>query len=66
MVLNIECFYLPELHQNRNLKASSKWFDLNPLKKFVDLVPEEIAMLLMFENILLQKMKVFLNCYLSV
>lgn len=66
MVLNIECFYLPELHQNRNSKASSKWFDLNPLKKFVDLVPEEIAMLLMFENILLQKMKVFLNCYLSV
>lgn len=37
-----------------------------PLKKFVDPLPEEIAMLFMFENILLEKMKVLLNCYLSI
>lgn len=37
-----------------------------PFKNFVDPLPEEIAMLFMFENILLQKMKVFLNSYLSI
>lgn len=66
LVLNVECSYLPELCQKRNSKASSERFDLMPLKKFVDHLPEKIAMLLMFENILLQKMKVFLNCYLSI
>lgn len=66
MVLNVECFYLPELCQNRNSKASSGCFDLMPLKKFVDPLPEEIAMLFMFENILLEKMKVLLNCYMSI
>lgn len=65
-VLSVKCSYLPELCQNRNSKASSEYFDLMPLKKFVDPLPEEIAMLFMFENILLEKMKVLLNCNLSI
>jgi len=36
------------------------------LKKFVDPQPDEIVTLFVFENTLLEKMKVFLNCYLSV
>lgn len=49
VVLNVRCSYLPKLCQNRNSKAS-ECFDLITLKKLGSL-PEEIAMLFMFENI---------------